>query len=183
MSLMAFGFGSFPGVADNPSRFAAFAASQQAEILDVSYAAVDLRIAQFGGEALDVIAFGIAAKSTRPRIEICARNRDSSSVPDVDGFIRDGPIESDAPESIPGHWLEPLLVALAPFDIETSDDAGGYLCNHLYWRLLRRPQGAAVFIHLPPGREPEWYAELGAACAEAIRCWDRRTPCGVSFPG
>lgn len=169
MRLLAFGFGSFPGVADNPSRFAAFAASPEAEVLRVSYAAVDLRVAQFGDEELAVIAFGIAASSTRPRIELFARNRDSASVPDVDGIIREGVIENAAPELLPGHWIEPLLVALAPFDIETSDDAGGYLCNHLYWRLLRRPQSAAVFVHLPPGREPEWYAALGAACAGAIR--------------
>ncbi|MEN9362484.1 MAG: hypothetical protein RL095_4019 [Verrucomicrobiota bacterium] len=168
MKLLAFGFGSFPGVADNPSRYAAFAASSEAEILSVSYAEVDRRVEQLGDAPLAVIAFGIAAKSSRPRIEGVARNRDASSVPDVDGVVRQGPIEFGAPESLPGDGIEGLLAALEPFDVELSDDAGGYLCNHLYWRLLRRPQSAAVFIHLPPDREPQWYAALGAACAGVI---------------
>ena len=47
----------------------------------------------------------------------------------------------------------------------TSDDAGGYLCNHVFYRVLDQvdPAKVAGFIHVPP-LEGAWYeARLVAA--------------------
>ena len=89
-------------------------------------------------------------------IEVTARNRDGATKPDNAGNQRDAaPIVPDASDTLPATFpSNALLAALkeAGFHAELSEDAGAYLCNHLFYRSLhayagRFPYG---FVHVPP---------------------------------
>lgn len=89
-------------------------------------------------------------------IERLARNRDAATKADNQGQIRkQSTIHPDAPLEISTRFaVEPFLSTLAAegFEAEVSDDAGGYLCNHLYFRAAHA-FGAEIpilFVHVPP---------------------------------
>lgn len=103
--------------------------------------------------AVAVLSLGMLATCPRVRIESVARNRVEPIAPDVTGrrVIVDG-----APEMI----RSPLdLGALARsldangIEWEPSDDAGTYVCNDLYFRVLeahaRETAPPAAFVHVP----------------------------------
>jgi pyroglutamyl-peptidase len=73
---------------------------------------------------------------------------------------RDVPVREGGPATLPTRLpVERIVEALAAegYEVRTSDDAGGYLCNHLFYEMLTRlPDGAvAGFVHVPP-LEPPW---------------------------
>ena len=89
-------------------------------------------------------------------IESVARNRDNAGKPDNAGVTREGGvIVADAPETIAASFPADSLrhsLKEAGYDCEISEDAGGYLCNHLFYRGMhafgaRIPYG---FVHVPP---------------------------------
>jgi pyroglutamyl-peptidase len=61
-----------------------------------------------------------------------------------------------------------MVEALASrgIDAERSDDAGGYVCNDLYYRLLHVLRVPALFVHVPD--LPEDLGELPRALAESF---------------
>lgn len=89
-------------------------------------------------------------------LETMARNRDGAGKPDNEGRMQGPePIEPGAPAalaaSFPAHDLKRALNE-AGFAAELSEDAGGYLCNHLFFR-AGRAFGAIIpygFVHVPP---------------------------------
>jgi pyroglutamyl-peptidase len=89
-------------------------------------------------------------------LETTARNRDGASAPDNAGVLRpERPIEPGGPEALPsGLPVAALRDALerAGFDCGLSDDAGKYLCNHLFYRASRALRGGIPygFVHVPP---------------------------------
>ncbi|MCC6464050.1 MAG: hypothetical protein IT463_01775 [Planctomycetes bacterium] len=89
-------------------------------------------------------------------IERIARNRDGATKPDNDGRQGgQGAILAHAPETLSSTLpLEPMRNALrdAGRQAEYSDDAGGYLCNHLFFRGAAALQGRIPygFVHVPP---------------------------------
>ncbi|MBX3273041.1 MAG: hypothetical protein KF729_22450 [Sandaracinaceae bacterium] len=114
-----------------------------------------------------IVAFGLAAGTPRLRLERVGRNRATSPHPDGRGRVAIGPLVPGAPAvraaTLP---LAPLAAALraAGVEVEPSDDAGGYVCNDLYYRLLHA--GArALFVHLPADVEV-W--RLAAPMADGI---------------
>jgi pyroglutamyl-peptidase len=105
-----------------------------------------------------VLCLGVAP-DPRIRVETLARNRDACPDPDAAGerreprAIREG--GADLPTRLPAGSLVAALEE-GGFPVATSDDAGGYLCNHLFFRLLDRSPALPVagFVHVPPLREP-----------------------------
>jgi len=124
-----------------------------------------------------VVMLGLAARTTALRLERFARNRDDSVSADNDGESRkDAKIHAFAPEvyasTLP---LERFAGALRRLGtpVELSESAGGFLCNHVFYRArhaleLRNLQSPCGFLHVPatePGELEPW---LGAV-AECLR--------------
>ena len=169
------GFGAFPGVADNPS--AAVVAHLRGEpgllpddtdyrVIEVGYAAVGPALeAILAKPPRALVLTGYSALAEGLRLE--RRAHDACSPDHADAFgVR------PAPGAAERCWLEPArdgpagLDRLAGLDglaeelaqggipCALSDDAGAYVCNHIYHQALLRiaRQGAgtrAVFVHLP----------------------------------
>jgi pyroglutamyl-peptidase len=79
------------------------------------------------------------------------------------GEVRQGRVvRAGGPATLPSRLpLDRLAAALAAdgYEVLTSDDAGGYLCNHLFYELMtQRPEGVAGFVHVPP-LAPPWDLE------------------------
>lgn len=89
-------------------------------------------------------------------IETTARNRDGAGKPDNAGILRAAiAIDEGSPAELQSTLpMSGLIGALkgAGFNAQSSDDAGAYLCNHLFYRgaLALREQIPYGFIHVPP---------------------------------
>ncbi|MEZ4335383.1 MAG: hypothetical protein R3B82_02045 [Sandaracinaceae bacterium] len=99
-----------------------------------------------------IVAFGLAAGTPRIRVEHRGRNRGTSPHPDAAGRRVAGAVIPGAPASraatLPPDRVREALAA-AGIATDTSDDAGGYVCNDLYYRLLHAGW-RTLFVHLPP---------------------------------
>ena len=102
------------------------------------------------------LAFGVA-KTRRLRLERYAHNlRDSAAADAAGKTIRDGRrIDPDEPDALrtmlPLHELRAAL-ADRGFSVEISNDAGGYVCNDVFFTLLQwqqRSRRPAAFVHVP----------------------------------
>jgi pyroglutamyl-peptidase len=87
-------------------------------------------------------------------IETTARNRDGASKADNTGVARAAqPIAADGPAtiaaSLPAQTLRESLKE-AGFDAQLSDDAGAYVCNHLFYRAAHSARIPYGFVHVPP---------------------------------
>ncbi len=105
-----------------------------------------------------VLCLGQAAGRDGISLENTAVNVRASSTPDNDGVICEAePVEVGAPESLsPNLPLKEMLAALKEVDIpaKISYSAGTYVCNDLFFSLLRyiareRPRLLGGFIHIP----------------------------------
>lgn len=158
-------FGPFPGQPENPTERIADALAGEdhvvSHVLDVSYA----RAVQQIDELLRMIrpaaavGFGVVADARGVRLEEAARNRGGATTPDVDGALGEpGPID-DGPPTVPTRLPLPQIAdALvgAGIPVEPSDDAGRYVCNHVFRHLVTHPALAgcpAGFIHVPDPRQ------------------------------
>lgn len=126
-------------------------------VFRTAYAAVDTDAARLlATHAPDaVLMFGLAARTPFLRIETRARNRRASLLPDAAGInAADLLIRRGAPASLRGraafrHVLQAVRAAGVP--VRLSRDAGDYLCNYLYWRMLETAPKATpvLFVHVP----------------------------------
>ena len=168
--LLITGFGPFPTVPDNPSGRLARRLTGSAHlrlilgqapdclVLDTRYGALDTQLAPaLAKRPLAVLMIGVAARRPRICVETRAVNRLSRLFPDADGrvsrtlaFDPGGPAQHLSPAA------SQVRIALrrAGLDAAASRDAGRYLCNASYYRVLE--QGCpAVFLHIPmPPRTP-----------------------------
>ena len=168
-TILVTGFGPFLHVTENPSWESIRDLDGQlvgslrvrTARLDVTYADAPRQLS----EAIDrvkpdlVLCLGVAPGAAI-RLESLARNRDTQQAPDASGVVRNGiAIRDDGPATIPTRLpLARLRTALAAdgFEVNDSDDAGGYLCNHVFYEaLVRRPEGIAGFVHVPT-MAPPW---------------------------
>lgn len=180
-TLLLTGFGSFGIHETNPSWETARAldgalvgdARVVAARLDVTWADApgQLRAAIRRHRPDLVVCLGVAPGEAL-RLERVARNRDACPQPDNAGVVRtDQAIREGGPDLIPTRLpVDRLLAALgtAGFgEVVTSDDAGGYLCNHVFYRLLDELDASQVagFVHVPPLEGP-WDA---ARLEQAVR--------------
>jgi pyroglutamyl-peptidase len=168
LTILATGFGAFPGARHNPSadlmaalerrtaRFAAFGIKLETRVLPVLYAEIAPRLAKLAAEVKPdaILHFGLAGRRKTISIETRASNRVSLLVSDAGGA------------RAPGFCLLPnraaivharipaaqILAALRRAGIAShfSRDAGTYLCNAaLYHSLAAREPPHVGFIHIP----------------------------------
>ncbi|TFZ55511.1 peptidase C15 [Methylorubrum sp. Q1] len=197
--LLITGFGPFPTVPDNPSARLArrLAASPHLRrrlgyapdcvVLDTRYDALDTQLAPvLARRPRAVLMIGVAARRSRVCIEMRAVNRVSRLFPDAGGTVgKSLAFEPDGPAQRWSGAAAQVQVALkrAGLDAAASRDAGRYLCNASYYRVLATGC-PAVFVHIPMpprtqrpkaggGRRPaldRWTGALiGAARVLALR--------------
>jgi pyroglutamyl-peptidase len=137
-------------------------------ILPVSYerAGDELRRAIEERNADLVVCFGLAADRTAITIERYAHNLDEASTTDNDGTAGSGcPIDPDGPVALASTLpVDEIVAALRAEEIpaDVSRDAGGYLCNHVLYALLRSGADGG-FVHLPPLEAIPLETQIGAA--------------------
>ena len=125
----------------------------------MSYARVEeyLRAAIERADPDVVIALGQADGRARITVERVALNADEATAIDNDQVPGGSRIVEDGPV---GYWstlpVDELVDALREAGIPAapSRDAGGYLCNHTFYRLMHlaateRPELRAGFVHVP----------------------------------
>jgi len=104
------------------------------------------------------VLLGQSRTASSIRLEQVAANLDDSVHPDNDGAVRRRqPIWSDAPESYPSSLpLDRMAEAAGSCGeaIEMSRDAGGYVCNHVFFVTAHTvatalPGSRCGFVHLP----------------------------------
>jgi pyroglutamyl-peptidase len=150
------GFEPFGEHAVNPSQLVA--EQFDGVVLPVSYAraAAALRVAIDDREPDAVVCFGLASERTSITPERFAHNLDEASTTDNDDAAGSGgEIEAGGPlatrSTLP---VEAIVAALreAGLPADVSRDAGGYLCNHVFYVLTRalRDGQKGGFVHVPP---------------------------------
>lgn len=140
-------------------------------VLPVSYArgADELRTAVRQVHPEAVVCFGQADGRTGVSLERFALNLDEPASVDNDGASSGAPIDPAGPAAYPSTLPVDELVAElreAGIPAAPSRDAGGFLCNHVFYALMRvldqeRPQAIGGFVHLP--LLPEQALEKSAA--------------------
>ena len=102
-----------------------------------------------------VISFGLAASSPFIRLETWAQNEDRGLADNL-GHSHKGPIIIDGPKRYPSTLpLKEIERQLKEqkIPVEYSKDAGGYICNQLFYLLMhelrQHPHVKGGFIHIP----------------------------------
>lgn len=145
-------FTAFDRFAVNPSALVAERIGLPFIRLEVSYEAVDQFVDGLDGNAFDQgILMGVAGSSSNLRLEMIAQNR-IDRIPDVRGFIPPNMlIDDNSPAQLVGTLWPGELLEHPPASVVRSVDAGGYLCNYLYFRMLQRFANKRIgFLHVPP---------------------------------
>jgi pyroglutamyl-peptidase len=180
------GFAPFGEHAVNPAEavvraLAARDAALATAVLPVSYRRAEAALAALLASARpDALLLLGRYEGDALRLERVALNLDDAAAADEDGEVRSGaPIRPGGPV---GHWstlpLQDFAVALErrglPF--AWSRDAGGFLCNHVFWlaREWCERSGRAIpcgFLHLPPFEALPFERQLEGvlACLDLLR--------------
>jgi pyroglutamyl-peptidase len=161
------GFEPFAGSAANPSQrlVEELAARPPAgvelatAVLPVSYAraAGELRAAVNAAEPDVVVAFGQADGRAGISVERFALNLDDAANVDNEGASSASPVEPGGPAAYRSTLpVDEIVAALraAGIPAAASRDAGGFLCNHVFYTLMRvleqeRPASSGGFVHVP----------------------------------
>jgi pyroglutamyl-peptidase len=168
LRVLLLGFGPFSGAPINPSALLVEALRRRrrpalanvawaSHVLATAYAAVDRDLPRLlAGKPDIVLIFGLAARTPHVRIETHARNAASVLFPDARGQRpRSSVITMGGPSARRGrapfaHLLGAARRAGVPARL--SRDAGRYLCNYAYWRVLEHGAGGrplVQFVHIP----------------------------------
>lgn len=182
--LLVTGFGPFPGIRSNPS--AALARRLVADLrlksagiavthrllpttwVDVSAAAPELAALKPD----TVLLLGVAARRRGLSVEVRAINR-VTQYPDASGRRAGGfCIAAAAPMITKGRApMQRLVIAGrgSGIRVRTSINAGRYLCNYAYWRMLSAlpPSTPCVFVHVPKMGRKKLAQATNALCAMA----------------
>ena len=158
------GFGPFEGVPENPS---SFIVSQLANVkvldyeLEVSVDAVNDAVIKYTRVVREanltvrpvIIHFGVATGAKTITLERCAKNVAMFRIPDIRGlWLRENKIINDGPALVKTTVdVDHLLSKADTTLVRSSEDAGEYLCNFLYYKSMLELAGFAdvLFIHLP----------------------------------
>ncbi len=187
------GFGPFPGIDSNPSATVMERLrleGHEAHVLPTEYGA-GLALMESLLVKIDpdiVLCFGVAGDAERIRLERLARNTVSTERPDAAGDSPvDGAVEKGGPYVIGSTLpLEAIARALQARDIpwEWSDNAGDYLCNYMFYRVMRylaacAKPAEAGFIHIPNEDAPGFSMDR---LVEAARVVVDTVTSGYIFP-
>ncbi len=128
-------------------------------MLPVAYerAAGELRAAVRAAEPDVVVCFGQADGRAGISVERFALNLDDAANVDNDGTSSGAPVDAEGPAAYRSTLpVDEIVAALRTAGIPAADsrDAGGFLCNHVFYALMRtleqeRPRAAGGFVHLP----------------------------------
>ncbi len=156
------GFEPFGGSSVNPSQQLVVALDEDVAkaVLPVAYArtADELRRVVRETEPDVVICFGQADGSTGISIERFAHNLDEATMIDNNAVAGSGvAIDEVGPAAYPSTLpVDAIVAALRAEGIPAapSRDAGGFLCNHVFYVLMRlleeeRPHAIGGFVHVP----------------------------------
>jgi pyroglutamyl-peptidase len=178
------GFEPFRGERVNPSeavvRALAGRPGLRIAVLPVSYRRAEAELAALleAAPPRALLLLGLAAGDAI-RLERVARNCDASEGPDEDGEARaTAPITAFGPadygSTLPLTSFAEKLAGLA-LPVAWSDDAGGFLCNHVFYRAREwlEQRGLVVpcgFVHLPPlhALALERQLDAVAACLDVL---------------
>ncbi len=168
-SILITGFGPFQSFRSNPSSIVASALHGRtiagmpvtSVVVPVEYAACE----RFVRDRFDpqrhpiVILMGLNARSRRISLERIAVNLEHASVADeADDSAISRTIDPSGPDGIFSNWPVDRLhdrLASEGFPVTVSNSAGTYVCNALFYRVLRRMSGCEQrdskvgFVHLP----------------------------------
>jgi len=161
------GFEAFDGGTVNPSQLLVEALEASSPpgieltvaVLPVAYArAADvLRGAVRAAQPDVVVCFGQADGRAGVSVERYAHNLDSAEPVDNDGATSGAEIDPNGPvayrSTLPVEAIVDLLRE-AGIPASESRDAGGFLCNHVFYVLMRvleeeRPKAIGGFVHVP----------------------------------
>jgi pyroglutamyl-peptidase len=156
VSVLVTGFERFGAHEANPSQL--IAEELDGVVLPVSYARAgdELRRAIDGREPEVVVCFGLADDRAAITPERFAHNLDEADTTDNDAAPGSGgEIDVGGPlayrSTLP---VDEIVAALRAqeFPAAVSRDAGGYLCNHVFYVLMHtlKPGRAGGFVHVPP---------------------------------
>jgi pyroglutamyl-peptidase len=168
------GFEPFGGSPVNTSQ--TVAESLGGVVLPVAYArAADaLREAVRAADPDVVICFGQADREAIG-VERFALNLDGSGSEDNDGLVSSAEIDPDGPVAYRSMLpVDEIVAALAAEGLpaEASRSAGGFLCNHVFYVLMRllerdRPETKGGFVHVPEDMPREALLRAGRVIVEA----------------
>lgn len=186
-------FGPFPGVPWNPSEAVLSrlpagigGASLVLQPLPTEYAAAGAILERVIATFEPDICLCLGVGSRREfRLESAARNHGTVSDPDNAGAVWTGPVAAGGPpryeSGLPLDALERVLRDRG-HEVSVSDDAGGYLCNFVFYRVSHLVAAAGLparcgFLHLPaPVPEPERTSQVErmtdavTACLATLLC-------------
>ncbi len=149
------GFEPFGAHDVNPS--ALVAEALDGVVLPVSFARASgaLRAAIDERDPELVVCFGLADGATAISVERFAHNLDEADAVDNEGAGGSGsPIDPNGPLALPSSLpVDAIVAALRAEEIPAavSRDAGGYLCNHIFYVLMGElgPGRRGGFVHVP----------------------------------
>lgn len=185
MSILLTGFGPFPGVPRNASQqvvegFPDTLADQEIHrvvlptIYDTAGTTVESLLVEVRPDIC--LCLGVAGDPFL-RLETIARNHGTVPMPDESGVIRSGPISPAGPDTypctLPFSAIHPMLKKRG-VAVELSDDAGGYVCNHVFYtaRHAIERHGLATacgFVHVPPSRSGDREGEGTGGLIRAVQ--------------
>lgn len=164
---LVYGFGPFGGIRRNPSeaivealrahRFAR--AAVDFEVLPVSYERAPALLLRRNINDFDaIVGFGVGYGFPGFSVERTAQNVVDCASPDCDGRLAEHSIVSAAAPMRLECTLDvnQIVTAIrnAGVPATVSDNAGTFLCNLSYFRLLEsHPEVPALFIHVPAATE------------------------------
>ena len=183
--LLICGFGAFPGFADNP------ASGVISQLIARDWAPEGVRTAyrripttwadghrtataaarDFGPDGVMVV--GVAGGADRFRVETQGRNRVGVDRADAAGAFHPGALISEQGPALAAARA-PVAAMVAAIEreglpAEASSDAGDYLCNYVFYRLLTEtPARPTAFLHLPPDLSLEDLQRGAQAAATAF---------------
>ncbi len=127
--------------------------------VDVIYDKCFESVSECGLENYDfIVSLGEARMRETLTVEKRAKNISSCSLPDNDGEIRN--------EQIIDESLSEYIESEMDFDkftgfADISYDAGKFVCNNLYFHLLKYDNARTLFIHIPEcNNDTEKYKEI-----------------------
>jgi pyroglutamyl-peptidase len=151
VDILITGYGAFGEFNSNPSAWLAENLGLPYRILPVTFAAVDEFIEQLAAEPPQcLLMLGLHGKAEKFHIELVAKNL-IGETPDVAGVqAGPGPVDAAGQAQLGTTlWRDPFLFMQDP-QWQTSVDAGGYLCNYIYYRALQKLEETRCgFLHVP----------------------------------
>ena len=150
--LLVTGFGPFEGIEVNPSEQLARTCGERFEIIEVSYDKARRFIDELDPSSFQILLMiGAHGFASQMFFETVAHNRFDDRA-DVSGHRPNkDEIRSGEPGSLKGSlWNQLDLIRHLEGPASLSEDAGGYLCNFIYYEALRRfPNHRVGFLHVP----------------------------------